>query len=187
MQKSLAIILGILVVVLAGLFFFISQRNGTTDRNVKEIRPTTSDIIEILNNIDIPFPNTDTLFLETAMKLCGNAPDGFELPISPQKEDLPFFEKLNAWALSEHQSREDLESIMDTTLIYSVRNNKSDFDRSKMNKIYILVNLKQSKANSQFFVYENYLYLDTFRLVVKKFKPDQSLNSDTKILWRYSL
>jgi hypothetical protein len=183
MRKSFIIILVVLLLVAGGFLVFISQRNGTSVPNISKMQPTTLEIIEILSNVNPPFPNTDTLCLETGMKLCGNAPNGFELPISPGKLDIPFIEKLKAWANLTHPNREDLKKIMDTTVIYSVYHNKSDGNNLNRSKIYVLVTLKQSKENSHFVVYENYLYRDTFRVVAKRFKIEQSLHTATKLRW----
>jgi hypothetical protein len=178
MRKVLITVVVILTLFFVGLFIFILNKNSRSNNNSLKIHPTTAEVIEILSNVDPPFSHTDTLLLETGWKLCGNTPNGFEVPIPLQLEDIPFVEKLRTWANSTALTSEESDKILDTIVIYSVMNNRNTFTTSKRNKIYVLVNLEQSKKDGRFLVYENFLYIDTFRRRVKEFKIDRSVQTE---------
>jgi hypothetical protein len=167
MRKMFMIAAAILTLVSGAFFLFVLHKNGKPASNKIKTHLTTSAIIKILSDVNPPYPNTNTLLLETGMKLCGMTPNGFEMPIPPQSQDLPFVEKLRTISNSKAPSGEESDRILDTIVIYSVLNSKNDFSE---NKLYVLVSVQQSKKDGRLLVYENFLYSDIFKLVVKEFR-----------------
>ena len=142
-----------------------------TDGNTAQSQPAAGFTGALLNNLDNPFiQKDDTLILKSVFQPCGNC--SAKLPIDPRAEDIPFIDKLSMLVNKKIPPAIGSNQIMDTVQIYGILNRGSEHAfRSK--KIYVLVRAEQSRETGRLYVYENYLYIDSFKQVLKEFELDK--------------
>jgi hypothetical protein len=140
-----------------------------TVQTTGQLQPGAGFTKQLLHKLDIPFVH-DTLVFESSFRPCGNC--SMELPVAPGSEDTPFVNKLFMLANRKIPPTKGFTQIMDTVQIYGILNSGSEV-ASRTKKIYAIVRAEQSRENGRVYVYENYLYLDTFKQVLKEFEVDK--------------
>ncbi|HEX7845886.1 MAG TPA: hypothetical protein VF476_08820 [Chitinophagaceae bacterium] len=169
MKAKRIILLGALLVFLAmGIAWLL--RTQRLNQRVEITPQTTFHLTKyILHNLDLPFQrNDDVLFLESVIRPCGNC--SAEFPIEPRDQDIPFISKLSTLANRKNPPAKGFNRIMDTVQIFRFFNTTTKISSER---IYAHVKAEQSIKNGRIYVYQNYLYADTFKQIFKELGVDK--------------
>jgi hypothetical protein len=126
---------------------------------------------EIIANISNPFPQADTLVLETRWMFCGNSrPDELPIVFDTQLDDSCYTKKLSANIHLFVLTMTEYHKVMDTVLKYRFKGEypPSLWDTCRIGKVSADIKAEQL-SYKKVRLYENYLYNDTAKYICKDF------------------
>jgi len=168
MKRFLILTTIITVILFASYFSYIKISSHIRHNPVKSV-----DLLrnEIVANISNPFPEADTLVLETRWGFCGNSePDELPIVFDTQLGDIIYKKKLSDNIHLPVVTMSEFNKVMDTVRKYRFKDDYSPglWDTCRIDKVWANINAEQLSPK-KVRLYENYLYNNTAKYIRKDF------------------